>query len=1327
MPRFIDRFMVTDVEERPFVDDSVDRDQLRYENYLRSKVAVRNTEYPGAFQSGSRWHCFYSHGSPFVDFSTFYSTLSYVSFDAVSSIVSDRARTCRMTLWTYGAVDVWVNGRKAVQCDVPVYKPITKRGFIAELKEGENEIYARLQNLGVRDTRNLFAIEVADDAGLSFSLPPCSEREELLATISFLDGITLRDGFLSFPSARDGVSVGSDSGSPDFAKVRTKTAWEDVSGKESYRLHDDCSIYHVKVSVGAHTLKRTIEDISSVKPEYSGAASWEDNFRKKLQTIAGVEGQSRGGKFGFYIQNILARKALGIENPRDREYFLTTLDQIERRFDCSDFLVSGVIRYMKNYPVDPELKARIDEVFLNYRFWMTMEGSDAMCFWSENHSLLFYSSAMIVGAMYPDSYFPRAKMTGKELSSFGRRLVLEWFDDFEEYGFEEFLSTVYMNVTFACLLNIIDYADKEISDKGRKAADLMLEELSLHTFDGAIIAPMGRVYRGVINPVRQGAQSLINLVNPDVPTTYGEGWLSYYATSSYQIPDGLASLMEDAVDTSYSTGNACVFIRKSKDYILTSVASPRRDGRKRWTNVMLSGVRASEDTHAYTKSFNERFHGTTCFEPGVYGYQQHMWSVALSSEALVFVNHPGAFSDSSSSRPGYWYGNGVMPAIHQEGRMLGAVYSIPDSHPVHFTHVFLPECKFDEIIRDGAWLFARKGEGFLGLWASGDLVPYDDQLIDSELRLYEDDAAYLVIVGSSAEDGSFRAFMDNAVSSNPVFDKERKTLRVAGKDFAAFSVTHDRTQYVEGVRPCSVAGIFSSSLECRPEEKTWIESRHLLLGDVHNHSGISYGHGTLEHAISFAAGQLDFFSVTGHFAWPDMDKEGMAIPEEVKAYHREGFARLRRLWPGYLEKMAQSASLGLVPFVSYEYHSFDYGDYTVVAKAIDEKLPLDPEGEDTRLRDIVASNDPVQSGLLPIPHHIGYKEGYRGISWKRFNPSASPVVEIVSMHGASESDNAMPSYLHTMGPRSGMNTMQGGLSKGLMFGVAGNTDHHSSSPGSYGSGRTGVWSIGKDRESIWSALVDKHTMAFTGDRIETAFFLDGKPFGSVVKAGDEVMADLYIAARSSLDRVELIQDGKVIFCEDRFPSFQSGIKLFDFSLGWGGRGKACSWDVLVTVSGADLKDVQPRLKGEMIVDPLARPEDGDDIPTVSRKANSVSIKARTDGNPTPTTDCTQGFSFSIDAAGEYSIDIDISAEYDGKSIEKHFSYSSSVLCSEGVSEYIDGFVSPAIHLSRAMDLGECSFELHQSFPIRHDGYIYARAFEERGDAVWTTPIWVKKD
>ena len=251
-------------------------------------------------------------------------------------------------------------------------------------------------------------------------------------------------------------------------------------------------------------------------------------------------------------------------------------------------------------------------------------------------------------------------------------------------------------------------------------------------------------------------------------------------------------------------------------------------------------------------------------------------------------------------------------------------------------------------------------------------------------------------------------------------------------------------------------------------------------------------------------------------------------------------------------------------------------------------------------------------------------------------------------------------------------------------------------------------------------------MAFTGDRIETAFFVDGKPFGSVVETDGTVSADFYIVARSRLSRVEIIQDGEVVYSTEDFHKDGRSVRLFDFSAGWGGRGKPISWDITMTVEGADLKDVQPRLKGEMIVDPLASPEDGDAVPVVERKANAVHMKARTSGNPTPTTDCTQGFSFSVDAAGAYSIAVDVIADYEGKRIEKHYSYGSEELGKGSASEYMDGFVSPAILLSREMGIGECSYELHRTFDVAHDGYIYVRAFEERGDTVWTTPVWVRK-
>ena len=357
--------------------------------------------------------------------------------------------------------------------------------------------------------------------------------------------------------------------------------------------------FFLRVPVGGTVWR--FEMIERQKPEYTNVHDRRDNYQRMLKSSP-MRMAFTGDKFGFYIQNILARKALGVEHPRDREYFFTTLQQIEDRYDCSDFLVSGVIRYMKNYPVDDELKARIDEVLTNYRYWMSMDGSDGMCFWSENHSILFYSSALIVGEMYPTTFFPTARMTGSELADFGRRLTNEWFDDFEESGFEEFLSTVYMNVTFAALLNIYDYAEEDISKRSQGAIDRLLHDLSLHTFDGSIIAPMGRVYRSVITPSKQEAQALMNLINPTVPTTFGEGWLSYYATSSYPLPDGLVDVMQEPAEVRYSSGNALITLKKDRDFCLTSVQSPRTDGVARWMNITLGDADYEESRSTSIRS-----------------------------------------------------------------------------------------------------------------------------------------------------------------------------------------------------------------------------------------------------------------------------------------------------------------------------------------------------------------------------------------------------------------------------------------------------------------------------------------------------------------------------------------------------------------------------------------------------------------------------------------------------------------------------------------------------------------------------------------------------
>ena len=41
-----------------------------------------------------------------------------------------------------------------------------------------------------------------------------------------------------------------------------------------------------------------------------------------------------------------------------------------------------------------------------------------------------------------------------------------------------------------------------------------------------------------------------------------------------------------------------------------------------------------------------------------------------------------------------------------------------------------------------------------------------------------------------------------------------------------------------------------------------------------------------------------------------------------------------------------------------------------------------------------------------MPHHLSYKQGRRGVNWDIFEEGVSPVVELYSMHGCSENDQA---------------------------------------------------------------------------------------------------------------------------------------------------------------------------------------------------------------------------------------------------------------------------------------------------------------------------------
>lgn len=803
--RFIPYYLISGPRMTEWKDDTTDKNQLRYEKHLRSLVAERGLPAPRGdirvgepSELGKPWEVYRTAGG-FVNIPMFSRTPHKVELLAAAILTAEEELAVSVHIWTYTAADVWLNGRLAVSAGEPVYKPIRRLEAQLELQPGQNLLLIRLQNLAVRDTRNIIGVELPEQAEkVRFQLPDEEHARPLMELDRWLDELSLERGRLLLPpGAPCGIWLAyEEEGVPSGEAVS-------ITGLEGVDLRSDRSMAVVYGEVQGVRRTRRIELLHNKRPEVPEPAGRSavaedgsgEHARRMFEELAGLGAEEEYHPLRFGLFHVLARRLLGRSGPCDMQHLKTALGQIERREDCSDFFLAGLLRMMEFGLLPDELSEAAERAILDYRYWMTEEGSDGMCFWSENHALMFYVCAYMAGRRFPDKRFARSGRTGAEVSAVALDRVRQWLEDVEEYGFEEFLSGDYMCVTFGALLNAADFMEKPEAERAAGLLDLMLHQIAAHAYCGTMIAPQGRVYRSVILPFTQPVQALIHLANPDAP--YGNSeWIVFFMKSRYRLPGGLIPLMEEEQDTEYQTGNAWVRLVKKKNYLLTSVQSPRHDPHPRyWENVMLEpGV--DMDSNAFVKSLNESFHGTTRFEPGVYGYQQHMWTAALDGETVIFANHPGEAADDGGMRPGYWYGNGIMPAVRQQGSMLGAVYAIGEHHPIGFTHLFFPREKLDRTEERDGWLFGQKGRGYVGIWCSSPFIPHQDRLFHCEARVYARRAAYLCQCGSAEEHGNLESFMAHCQGLAPEFDEAALRLTAAGGYELQYVARDNETQYI---------------------------------------------------------------------------------------------------------------------------------------------------------------------------------------------------------------------------------------------------------------------------------------------------------------------------------------------------------------------------------------------------------------------------------------------------------------------------------------------------------------------------------------------------
>ncbi len=182
----------------------------------------------------------------------------------------------------------------------------------------------------------------------------------------------------------------------------------------------------------------------------------------------------------------LKKEGKEVEDKEVNQLIDNALRYVNNRYDCSDFRVTLFIRILKDYAdyITKEQYEAIKTSLLGFRYWMNEDNpKDNMCFWSENHQLIFAVSEYLVGQMFEHEVFANDNKKGYEHKALAEKRIDIWLNHRFDYGYSEWNSNNYFPESFAPIANFIQYStDKERVLRMKMALELMLFDIALGSF-----------------------------------------------------------------------------------------------------------------------------------------------------------------------------------------------------------------------------------------------------------------------------------------------------------------------------------------------------------------------------------------------------------------------------------------------------------------------------------------------------------------------------------------------------------------------------------------------------------------------------------------------------------------------------------------------------------------------------------------------------------------------------------------------------------------------------------------------------------------------------
>jgi len=283
------------------------------------------------------------------------------------------------------------------------------------------------------------------------------------------------------------------------------------------------------------------------------------------------EGSNRIHELLFYLDNPYYAHEDGVTINED--YIINAIEPakkyIDGRYDCLDFRMQSLIRLEYLYEeeirfISPEAADMIKDTFTGAKYWMTEPGQDSMCYWSENHQILYAVAEYLAGQKWPDEVFTNDGTTGREHMERARNRINYWMEHRFYYGFSEFNSNNYYQMNIAPAANFIQFADADDSDmveRMKMCLDLLFYDLVSKMYEYSFIAPMGRAYSdnmvGVSGDRMKKFTDYIFGLNDDYKTTTHHMMVNFVSMMNakdgqgnnknlYQIPQVLLDIGRDS-------------------------------------------------------------------------------------------------------------------------------------------------------------------------------------------------------------------------------------------------------------------------------------------------------------------------------------------------------------------------------------------------------------------------------------------------------------------------------------------------------------------------------------------------------------------------------------------------------------------------------------------------------------------------------------------------------------------------------------------------------------------------------------------------------------